>query len=123
MLHLYLGYLSVQLYSFIALLHDSSYPFSVYIFSILVCLIFSFIPVLGYFLAKKVGAKGLTNHWVLLLSGFAAGLMEKMLYHFNILTFTDDNTGSIVMFVLLFLFAFVPGLKSNLEQNRQASHG
>ena len=120
MLHLYLGYLSVQLYSFIALLHDSSYPLSVYIFSIVVCLIFSFIPVLGYFLAKKVGAKGLSNNYVLLLSGFGAGLIEKALYHFNILTFADDNTGSIVMFALLFLVAFIPGKKSDLHSQQQA---
>jgi len=107
MLYLFLGYASVQSYSFIKVLAGSNYPLSVFIFSLAVFLIWSFIPVLGYFFAKLIGAKGKSHKFALLVFGLSAGLFEKALYHFDIITFNGDMLGTIIVGILLFCSAFI----------------
>jgi hypothetical protein len=105
-LYLYLGYALVKLYSVASVLLQQSLALSALIFSIVVFLIWSFIPVLGYLLAKLIGAKGQSSAKVLLIIGFGAGLLENGLFHFNLLTPYQGDMGTLLVMGLFFITAY-----------------
>ena len=100
-LYLYLGYFLVKLYSVVNVLSRQDLAFSVLLFSIVVFLIWSFIPVLGYLLAKLIGAKGVSSGKMLFVVGTGVGLLENGLFHFHILTPYQGDLGTIMVMGLL----------------------
>ena len=117
MLYIFLGYATPQLYFSLGMLKTD--PLSVLFFSLAVFLIWSFIPTLGYFFAKLLGAKGQSHKAMLFVYGFVAGIIEKALYHFNVISFNGDMLGTIIVACILFLCAFLSIMPpKNAEQNQ-----
>jgi len=107
MIQLYFGYLLVHLYSVIGMFFKATMTIETIIFSIIVFLIWSFVPVLGYFIAKVAGAKGEMNLWMLFFSGALVSLLENILFYFNVLSIEQNSTGTLFAFVLFFIIAFI----------------
>lgn len=105
-LYLYLGYALVKLYSVASVLTQQNLAFSALFFSVVVFLIWSFIPVLGYLFAKLIGAKGQSNAAVLIIIGLAAGLLENSFFHFNLLTPYQGDMGTLIVMGLFFITAY-----------------
>jgi len=118
MLYLYLGYLITKLHSFYEVLSGVNFVWSIYIFSFVVFLAFSFFPVLGYSLAKLVGAYGTSNRLVLIASGLTVGLMEMALVDFNIIAFGDGFMSELAAFFFMFIAAFIPFYLKTLFNKR-----
>ena len=108
MLYLYLGYLVVQLYSIINVFDKMSTSFSVIFFSIVVFIIWSFAPIVGYLLAKAIGANEILTKKMLFLFGFMVGLIENSLFYFNIISSEQTNIGTFIAFCFFFIIAFIP---------------
>jgi hypothetical protein len=104
--YLYLGYALVKLYSVANSLLNQNLALSALIFSIVVFFVWSFIPVLGYLLAKLIGAKGQSSAKVLLLIGIGAGLFENGLFYYHILTPYQGEIGTIVVMGIFFITAY-----------------
>ena len=107
MLYLYLGYVLAHSYAVIEkLVTESISPVAMF-FSVVVFIIWSTFPVVGYLLAKAFKAKGNLNNKALLASGFALGFVENILFHFNILPYGWESAGTFIVFGLSFGLAFV----------------
>jgi hypothetical protein len=105
-LYLYLGYALVKLYSVSNNLLNPNLSLSALIFSIVVFFVWSFIPVLGYLLAKLIGAKGQSSAKVLLIIGIGAGLLENGLFYYHILTPYQGDIGTIIVMGMFFITAY-----------------
>ncbi|TWX59560.1 hypothetical protein [Colwellia hornerae] len=105
-LYLYIGYSLVKFYSVVNVLSQQSLALSAFVFSIVVFLIWSFIPVLGYLLAKLIGAKGRSNGYILFIIGIGVGLLENALFYFNILTPYQGDMGTLIVMGVFFITAY-----------------
>ncbi len=77
------------------------------VFSIVVFLIWSFIPFLGYVIAKMFKAKGRSSGLFLFAYGAAVGLSEKGLLKLDILSIDNQYIGYIGAIVLFTAVAYV----------------
>lgn len=114
MLYLYLGYVVIQLYAIISVFSKNSVATSSVFFSLVVFVIWSFIPILGYEIAKFVGAHGHSNRLTLFISGIIIALIENSLVFFNLLNNKQYNIGTTIVFLLFFLVAYIPRKKQKL---------
>jgi hypothetical protein len=117
-LYLYLGYLFVHLPPLIIKLFEASVSFSAILFSIVVIFIWSFIPFLGYCLAKLFNAKGVANKYLLFTFGVGIWLIENSLFYFDFLTNSQTIMGTLVAFFLFFIVAFIPVNKSDVYKDQ-----
>jgi len=108
MLYLYLGYVLTQFYAIAEVFSKNTVAPSAVFFSLIVFVIWSFMPVLGYLFAKAIGAKGFANKSTLLIAGVVVALIENGLVHFNILDDKQLNTGTAIVLLLFFLIAYLP---------------
>ncbi|KGJ94364.1 hypothetical protein [Colwellia psychrerythraea] len=108
MWYLYLGYVVIQFYAIIDVFSRNSLAVSAVLFSIVVFIIWSFIPILGYILAKALGAKGYAKRIPLLLCGVIIGLSENALTYFNLIAEKQYNIGTALVFILCFVIAYLP---------------
>ena len=97
-----------QLYAIVDVFSKNTVAASAIFFSLVVFIIWSFIPVLGYLLAKAIGAKGNANRSSLLIAGIIVALIENGLQYFNILNNKQLDIGTAVVVVLFFLIAYLP---------------
>ena len=104
---LYLGYVLVQSYSLIGKFTQSNMATSAAVFSIIVFIIWSFIPVTGYFLARLLKANGNLNKYLLFFTGGLIAIIENGLFHLNILTYEQSFTGTSIAFLLFFISAYI----------------
>lgn len=112
-MYLYLGYLLLHSYSLISKLWQTSMPFSAVVFSIVVFLIWTFIPFTGYYLAKIFKASGHAKNAVLFAFGIVIGLVEKGLFYFGVLAQEQNMIGTVIVFILFFAVAYVSINKVN----------
>lgn len=108
MLALYFGYLIVQTYGIIDVFLKNTIAPSAAFFSIIVFLIWSFIPLLGYLLAKSLGAKGITSKPLLCLLGFTIALFENSWFYFDWFVKGEDLFATVIVFSLFFSLAYLP---------------
>lgn len=106
-LSLYLGYFLVKFYSVINIFSQQSMPLSSLIFSIVVFVIWTFIPVLGYLFAKLIGAKGKSSARILFIVGAVLGLFENVLFNFEFFMPYQGDVSIIMVMVLFFITAFI----------------
>lgn len=119
MLPLYYGYLVFQLYLVVGLFYKVSISASAVFFSVIVFIIWTFLPVLGYGLAKLMKAKGQASHKALFFIGLSIGLLEQSWFYFNITIRDQSNISTLLVFMLFFISAFItiPAKKTHvLEQ-------
>jgi len=108
MLYLYLGYVVTQFYAIADVFSKETIAPSALFFSLVVFVIWSFIPVLGYFFAKLLNAKGHATKFTLLVSGVIVALIENSLTYFDILNNKQLNIGTAIVLLLFFLIAYLP---------------
>lgn len=108
MLYLYVGYVVIQLYAIVGVFSKNTVAASAIFFSIVVFVIWSFIPILGYAFAKAIGAHGQANKLTLFFSGAIIALIENSLTYFNLLSDKQYNVGTIIVFSLFFIIAYLP---------------
>lgn len=106
MLALYFGYLLVQTYGIIDVFLNNTIAPSAAFFSIIVFVIWSFIPLLGYLLAKILGAKGNESKWLLFIVGISVALFENSWFYFDWLVKGEDLFATAIVFSLFFISAF-----------------
>ena len=112
MFYLYSGYLIVHFFAVIKVFQQSNMPVSAIIFSLVVFIIWSSVPIVGYIVAKAIGAKGELPHYVLFTCGIVLGLMEKGLFHFQVLSHDQSNIGTFIVWVMFFIIAYLSVPKS-----------
>ena len=112
MFYLFSGYLFVQLFSLTHLFNKASISLTAVFFSIIVFVIWSFIPVIGYVLAQFLGANSKMKNSSLLFYGLVVGLIETSLFYFDILTKQGSGAGTILVFSLFFFVAFIPAKRT-----------
>ena len=97
----------VQSYPLIDKLFQSNISIPAIFFSIVVVFIWSFIPVVGYWLAKLLKANGQVSKYILFIFGVSVGLIEDSLFYFDFLTPKQNTIGTLIVFVLFFIIAFI----------------
>lgn len=107
MLYLYLGYILAQSYAVVEKLVVSNITPLAMFFSVVVFFIWSTFPVAGYAVAKAFSAKGQLTHKTLLIAGLSLGLLENILFHFNILSYGQETQGTLIVFCLSFALAYL----------------
>lgn len=107
MLYLYFGYFVVQFIPLIERLFFSNISILAMFFSVVVFFLWSFIPVLGYLLAKILKANGNLNKYFLFAFGAGAGLIENGLYYFDILTYDENVLVTLLVCMLFFICAYI----------------
>ncbi len=112
MLALYLGYLTVQTYGIIDVFFKNTIAPSAAFFSIVVFIIWSFMPLLGYLLAKVLGAKGTANKPLLFIVGISVALFENGCFYFNWFEKGEDLFATVMVFILFFIVAYLPLTKT-----------
>jgi len=108
MLALYFGYLAVQTFGIIDVFLRNTIAPSAAFFSIIVFIIWSFIPLLGYLLAKALGARGTTSKPLLFIAGSSIALFENSWFYFDLFTKGQDLFATVIVFILFFVLAFIP---------------
>ena len=114
MLYLFLGYVITQFYAIAEVFSRTDIAPSAMFFALIVFIIWSFLPVLGYALAKNFGALGHSNHTVLILAGVIIALLENGLSYFNFLSDKQHDIGTAIVFTLFFAFAYLPFKRTEL---------
>lgn len=104
---LYFGYFLVHAYSIVDKISQPHLAPSVILFSLTVFIIWTFIPVTGYFIAKLFKAGGYLNKYALFIAGVLIATIENSLFHFKILTYEQSYIGVIFVFVLFFITAYI----------------
>ncbi len=107
MIPLYLGYLIFQLYLVIGLFFKVSISASAVFFSVIVFLIWTFLPLAGYLIAKLLGARGTATNRVLFCFGLTIGALEQAWFYFNITSQEQGNLSTFIVFVLFFCVAYI----------------
>lgn len=113
MFYLSIGYIVVQFYAVInLLLKETISPYAM-LFSIVVLIIYSFLPIIGYLLGRSLFSRMLALRrlatFELIGLGFSIGLIEKLLFFANILHYKQTY---IAITLTSFLFFIVPLVKS-----------
>ncbi len=107
MLPLYLGYLVFQLYLVIGIFFKVSISASAVFFSIIVFFIWTFLPLIGYLLAKLLGAKGEASKRALFCFGLSIGALEQAWFYFNISTQEQGDFSTFIVVILFFCAAYI----------------
>jgi len=113
--YLYFGYLFFNFLILLNKLLHENITTSAVLFSVAVIFIWSFIPFIGYLVAKILKANTKNNKYILLFLGFGIGLFERSLFYFDVLTHKQTFIGTIIVFLLFFLIAYLPTKSSNKE--------
>lgn len=119
LMYLYFGYLLVQLCLLLVQIFQTNMSISALFFLVVVILFWSFIPVVGYLLAKLLKAKGKVDNYILFAFGFTIALIEKSLFYFEFLIKEQIVIGTFVAFILCFIVAFISTNKTVYKQINQ----
>lgn len=111
MLYLYLGFLISQIFPVFKTLYNAGLPPLAVAFSIAVFLTWTFVPTLGYLAAKLTGAKPRYKGVTLFFLGVAVCMLDKLLFHFDILKPSDGFLPFIISAVIFFVIAYIPSNK------------
>ncbi len=107
MWYLYLGYVLIQFYPLIVKLQQVDIAPSALFFSLVVFLLWSFVPILGYIITKSFKAKVSLSKLSLFSLGAAVALIEHGLFYFNILHYKQHFVSTLVMFICFAIIAFM----------------
>lgn len=107
MLPLYYGYLIFQLYLVFGLFFKVSISASAVFFSVMVFIIWTFLPITGYLLARLLGGKSDNSPKVLFAIGLVIGLVEQAWFYFNVSIRDQSNLSTFIVFLLFFAVGFV----------------
>lgn len=117
--YLYLGFLLAQSFSVAQVIYNANIPILTVLFSVIVFLIWSFFPILGYALARAFGKKLVVNKYVLITLGLSISLLEQLLYHLDILTSKDGYLTILLTAAMFFAIAFLPLNRKGMHLGQQ----
>ena len=115
-MYLYFGYLLVQLYLLMIQIFEFTMSNSAIVFTVVVVLFWSFIPIIGYLLAKLLKANGKVGKYILFTFGFVIALVEKSLFYFEFLIKEQVVIGTFVAFILCFIVAYISTKKTAISK-------
>jgi hypothetical protein len=115
MLYLYLGFIFAQSFSVADVIYNANIPPMTIVFSIIVFLVWSLLPFLGYGLAKLLGAQLKCSKLLLIILGVCISIIEQLLFHFDLLTTMDGYLTTLVTAALFFIITFIPWHKINYK--------
>ncbi|MBL4900126.1 MAG: hypothetical protein JKX76_10900 [Colwellia sp.] len=121
-MYLYLGYLLVQFYPLTQKIFQSKIALSAIFFSIVVVFIWSFIPFVGYWLAKLLKANGQASKYALFVFGIGVGLIENSLFYFELLTSKQNTIGTFLVFILFFIIAYISLNKTEFGMQKKTAN-
>jgi len=84
-------------------------------FSVVVLFIWSFIPLIGYWLGKLFNRAEQISNRALFFFGLGVGVFEKSLFHFDILINGQQSFGILISFILFFVIAFISIPENKIE--------
>lgn len=119
-MYLYLGYLLVHFSPLMIKLFEMNISISAMFFSIIIVFIWSFIPFVGYWLAKLFKAKGKASQFILFIFGIGIGVIENSLFYFDFLTNKQTFIGTFVAFFLFFIVAYISTNKTEIDTLKTA---
>ncbi|WP_440875837.1 hypothetical protein [Thalassotalea sp. PLHSN55] len=124
MWYLYLGYVLVQLYPLIEKLNQVEIAPSALFFSLIVFFIWSFIPIVGYCLARLFFHSQKLNNTPLIFIGVLVGLIEDGLFYIDVLHYKEHAIAATVSFILFFCVAMLAkaSFLANFLSNKEVSH-
>jgi len=121
MLPLYCGYLIFQLSLVLGLFYKVNISASAVFFSVIVFIVWTFIPTLGYTVAKWFLHKKPNyiepSTKVLFLTGLIIGFAEQAWFYFNISIREQSNLSTFIVFILFFLAAFITTPNISAKKN------
>jgi hypothetical protein len=88
-------------------------------FSVVVVFLWSFIPFVGYLLAKLLKADGQVSKYILFVFGVSVGLIEHSLFYFDILTNKQNTIGTFIVFILFFIIAYISTNKTEFDTQKE----
>ncbi|MDO6446132.1 hypothetical protein Q4493_10130 [Colwellia sp. 1_MG-2023] len=112
MLYLYLGYLIIQLYPVSNKLFTENIAVSAIFFSLIVFLLWSFIPLIGYLSSMLIKILPKYNKRFFLAYGAMVALVENGLFYVDILTYEQNVLSTGISAALFFLVPFIPQSKT-----------
>lgn len=121
MLYLYIGFVFAQSFSVAQVIYNANIPPLTIMFSIIVFLVWSLLPLLGYGAARLMGAKLECSKYLLLFLGISISVIEQLLFHFDVLTTVDGYLTTLVTAGLFFAVAFLPLSKSSAKPAKSNS--
>lgn len=97
-------------------LFQVSISLSAMFFSVVIVFLWSFIPFIGYWLAKLLKAKGQASKYILFIFGIGIGIIEHSLFYFNFLTNKQSAIGTLIVFILFFIVAYISTNKTEFSK-------
>ncbi len=85
------------------------------LFSVVIVFLWSFIPFIGYWLAKLLKAKGKVSEYTLFIFGVSIGVVENALFYFDFLTNKQSTIGTFIVFCLFFIAAYISTNKTDSD--------
>jgi len=116
MLNLYFGYVFIQFFPVVNKIYHENISASAVLFSIVVFLIWSFIPIIGFLLSKLFRSPPKPPSVYFISYGALVALIEISLFYFNILNNEQYVIGLGISFTLFFIITFIP-VKSLISNN------
>jgi len=107
-----LGYLLIQLSPLLVKVFQLNISISAMFYSFMVVFIWSFIPFLGYGVAKLFNVSANAGKNSLFSFGVGIGLIESGLFYFDILTNDQSTIGTLIVFILFFIVGYFPRNKA-----------
>ncbi|KGK00379.1 hypothetical protein [Thalassotalea sp. ND16A] len=120
MLYLFFGYFLAQFFPLIERLYTSNIALSALFFSLIVFVLWTFIPMLGYLLALLCKANGNLNRYALLAFGAITGSIENALFYFDLLSYEQNWFATFTVSLLFFIIAFISVNKTSVSLARAA---
>ncbi len=107
MLYLFFGYFLAQFFPLIERLYTSNISLLAMFFSLVVFVIWTSIPMLGYILAMIFKANGDLNKYLLMTLGAITGSIENALFYFDLLSYEQNWFATIAVSLVFFIIAFI----------------
>lgn len=118
MLYLFFGYFLSQFIPLIERLYTSDISLSALFFSLIVFVLWTGIPMLGYLLALYFRANGNLNKYVLIASGAITGSIENALFYFDVLAYEQNWFATFTVSSVFFIIAFISINKTSVSLAR-----
>lgn len=114
---LYLGFLLGQSFPVAQVIYKANIPPLTIVFSVIVFLIWSFFPVMGYGLARFFGKRLTYSKATLIALGLIISLIEQLLFYYELLSNKDGYVTMLVTGSLFFVIALLPVIQSVFKKH------
>ncbi|WP_019027735.1 hypothetical protein [Colwellia piezophila] len=115
MLFLFLGYEVIHLFILLTALSHGDFTLFQTLFAVVFSAFIDILPVIGYFIGKKVGGVGISKPIFLICFGIVIALIESALLEVGLIPAEQTALSMLITTLLFFTVAFIPAKKNKLE--------